>query len=71
MKFCINCKYFVPRMAGSAVDKELSQCSYFDRRHVVTGETDYWYASIQRNSGLLDKCGPDARFHINRENFIE
>ena len=65
MKFCIDCRYFLPRFAADKVpDASLSKCSYLDRRDIVTGQQDHWYCNIQRGSSLSTACGPEGRFHL-------
>ena len=64
MKFCTDCQWFVPKLVNGLPDPEFSKCRYIDRRNMVTGEPDYWYATVQRNHISADKCGPDARFFM-------
>jgi hypothetical protein len=64
MKFCTDCRWFVPKLVNGLPDAEFSKCRYIDRRHMVTGEPDYWYAVVMRTSTAADRCGPDASFFM-------
>ena len=64
MKFCADCRWFIPKLVNGLPDPEFSKCRYIDRRHMVTGHPDYWYAIVMRNHVAADKCGPGAQFFM-------
>ena len=67
MKFCKNCVYFRPvyETDGTLIAIN-SRCAAIERFNLVSGEPDYWFATVIRESSLSTMCGSEGRLYVER-----
>ena len=73
LKLCVNCVYFTKykpkKLCEFSNDTiQLSKCTKFGVKNIVSGEIEYEYASVIRNSNRL--CGKLAKNFIQNENSV-
>lgn len=77
VKFCKDCKYFLPNKFLFITNNEFGKCALYnklnknDENYLVTGKKkedtiEYSYCSICRNSE--DKCGKEGKDFISKYN---
>lgn len=64
-KFCVNCKFAKNVYKDSSIRCTHESAVY--RRDLVTGETDYSSANLNRTRSLDGKCGEEALFFEPKE----
>ena len=73
LKLCIDCVYFTKHKSKKLCEfsndtNQLSKCTKFGVKNLVSGEIEYEYANVIRNSNRL--CGKLAKHFIQNENIV-
>ncbi len=66
MKLCIDCVWFSEARAGAVV---VEKCAHGSNRFpdYVRGGEKSWSASWLRSMAHDDKCGPDAKWFLSKD----
>lgn len=66
MKICKECYYYRPAPKGLS-DKQYATCDATKKLNVVTGEWEYNFCWIERESLRPEACGSDANLYEEPE----
>jgi len=64
MKLCKDCRHYI-----AGVSKTFDRCAMRERMSPVDpvrGQPEHYYADIERNSPLVNRCGPEARYFVGK-----